>query len=135
MVTDVLMSIRPVYAEAIFDGTKTVGLRRRRPSFSGGTRVLVYSSSPHQKLQGTFEVGGILADKPHVLWEKVGERAGVDREAFDAYFAGCSTAYAIEVENPRRIEPMQLSIQPPQSYLFLRSRERGHRRLLRLTAA
>lgn len=134
MVTDVLMSIRPVYAEAIFDGTKTVELRRRRPSFVDGTRVLVYSSSPHQKLQGTFEVGGILADEPHVLWEEVGERAGVDRQVFDAYFAGCAVAYAIEVKNPKRIKPTRLSIRPPQSYLFLRSRERRHRSLLRLAS-
>ena len=56
MVTDVLMSIRPIYAEAIFDGIKTVELRRRRPSFVDGTRVLVYSSSPHQKLLGTFRL-------------------------------------------------------------------------------
>lgn len=134
MVTDVLMSIRPIYAEAIFDGIKTVELRRRRPSFVDGTRVLVYSSSPHQKLRGTFEVGGILADEPRVLWEEVGERACVDREVFDAYFAGCPVAYAIEVKNPKRIKPTRLSIRPPQSYLFLRSRERRHRSLLRLAS-
>jgi predicted transcriptional regulator len=135
MVTDVLMSIRPAYAQAILDGTKTVELRRRRPSFAPGTRVLVYSSAPHQQLQGTFEVGCIIADEPDALWEKVGDRAGIDREAFDTYFEGCSAAYAIEVENPKRIKPARLSIRPPQSYLFLRSREQRHRSLLRLARA
>ncbi len=135
MVTDILMSIRPMYAEAIFAGTKTVELRRRRPSFSKGSRVLVYSSSPSQKLQGTFEVGGVLADEPDALWAKVSKQAGIDREAFDAYFAGCATAYAIEIKNARRIEPTRLAIRPPQSYLFLRSRERRHRRLLQIAHA
>jgi predicted transcriptional regulator len=132
MVTDVLMSIRPVYAEAILDGTKTFELRRRRPSFAQGTRVLVYSSAPHQRLQGTFEVGRIIADEPDALWERLGDRAGIDRDLFDTYFDGCSTAYAIEVKKPKRIKPARLSIRPPQSYLFLRSRERRHRPLLRL---
>jgi predicted transcriptional regulator len=132
MVSDVLMSIRPVYADAILDGSKTVELRRRRPSFTRGSRVLVYSSSPSQQLKGTFDVGLIHGDEPDVLWEKIGEQAGIDRAGFDAYFEGCAMAYAIEVENPRRIKPRRLAIRPPQSYLFLRSRERRHRGLLRL---
>jgi predicted transcriptional regulator len=135
MVTDVLMSIRPAYADAIFAGTKTVELRRRRPSFSEGTRVLVYSSSPHQRLQGTFEVGRVVEAEPDALWGEIGHRAGIDRETFDAYFTGCTVAYAIEIRNPRHIEPTRLSIRPPQSYLFLRPRERRHRALLRLASA
>jgi predicted transcriptional regulator len=135
MVTDVLMSIRPVYADAIFAGTKTVELRRRRPSFSEGSQVLVYSSAPHRRLQGTFEVGGVLAEEPNALWRRVSKQAGIDKETFDAYFAGCSAAYAIEIKNPKRIEPTRLSIRPPQSYLFLRPRERHHRRLLQLAHA
>lgn len=135
MVSDVLMSIQPRYAEAIFDGIKTVELRRRRPSFARGARVLVYSSSPHRRLQGTFDVGGVLAADPESLWLRVEGRAGVDRSTFDAYFHGCSIAYAIEIENPRRIAPAELGIRPPQSYLFLRRREPRHRRLLRLAEA
>lgn len=135
MVSNVLMSIRPVYADAIFAGTKSVELRRRRPSFTEGSRVLVYSSSPHRRLQGTFEVGRVLADEPNALWRQIAARGGIERAAFDAYFAGCATAYAIEIRNPRRIEPTRLSIRPPQSYLFLRPQESRHRSLLRLTSA
>jgi predicted transcriptional regulator len=132
MVTSVLMSIRPAYAEAILSGSKTVELRRRKPSFAAGTRVLVYSSSPSRELRGTFEVGQVLGAEPDALWEQIGTRSGVDRKTFDAYFNGVSTAYAIEVENPKRIQPTRLRIRPPQSYLFLRARERRHRGLLRL---
>lgn len=135
MVSNVLMSIRPAYAEAILDGTKTVELRRRRPSFTAGTHVLIYSSSPHQEIQGAFQVGGILAEEPQALWERIGQRTGIDRETFDAYFAGCPVAYAIEIKNARRVKPTRLSIRPPQSYLFLRSRRRGHRQLLKLATA
>jgi predicted transcriptional regulator len=134
MVKPVLMSVRPVYADAILDGTKTVELRRRRPSFGIGTQVLVYSSSPHQELRGTFDVAGLISDDPDSLWKQVGARAGIDRATFDAYFSDCTEAHAIEIENPRRIKPARLGIRPPQSYLFLRPRESRHRRLLRLVA-
>lgn len=135
MVTDVLMSIRPAYAEAIFAGTKRVELRRRRPSFGTGTRVVVYSSSPRREIQGTFRVGSILTDDLDSLWQRIGDVSGIDRTTFDAYFTGCSAGSAIEVLEPKRVQPAPLTIPPPQSYLFLRPRERRHQRVLRAVVA
>lgn len=135
MVNGVLMSIKPAYADAIFAGTKTVELRRRRPSFKPGTRVLVYSSSPAKVIRGSFEAGDVIARDPDVLWDQVKTRAGVNRAAFDGYFDGCQTAYAIEVRAPKTIAPIRLTIRPPQSYLFLRPRQPGHSRLLTLATA
>lgn len=126
------MSIQPTYVEAILDGTKTVELRRRRPSFGEGTRVLIYSSTPDKRVAGSFETGRVMAGPPRQLWQRVGNRAGVDQATFDAYFAGCATAYAIEVRNPQRVAPRRLRIRPPQSYLFLRRGTPGHSGLVRL---
>jgi predicted transcriptional regulator len=131
---NVLMSIRPVYAEAIFAGTKTIELRRRRPSFPIGTRVVVYSTAPEQRLHGSFEVAGILEAQPEELWRTVHKRAGVDRSAFDIYFNGCDLAYGIEIAGPRRITPTVLPIRPPQSYQYLRAQRPKHRDILRLAA-
>ena len=135
MVTDVLMSIRPVYSAAILSGRKTVELRRRRPSFGAGTRVLVYSTSPEQRVDGAFDVGGVIAGRPDALWASVGRRACVGRETFDAYFSGCDVAYAIEIENPRRLVPTALSIRPPQSYQFLDRDRPQHHAVLALASA
>ena len=132
---DVLMSIRPQYAEAILSGSKLYELRRRRPSFGVGSRVVVYSSSPDQRLLGTFEAGIIHEADPEALWKLVRGQAGVDRQAFAAYFTGCHVAYAIEVRSPQRREPAALRFRPPQSYLFLRRGRRGHRRVLRWAGA
>lgn len=135
MVNDVLMSIRPEYAEAILSGTKTFELRRRRPSFAIGSRVVVYSSSPDQQLLGTFETGTIHEAGLEELWQQVGEKAGITRDAFDAYFEGCDLGYAIEVHSPRRLDPRPLRFRPPQSYLYLRSGRRGHHSVLRWATA
>lgn len=135
MVSDVLMSIRPVYADAILSGGKTVELRRRRPSFAVGTRVLIYATSPEQRVWGEFEVGGVVEDAPAALWHTVAHRAGIDRATFDAYFGGSETAYAIEIVNARRIAPTPIPIRPPQSYQFLDPKRLRHRTVMRLAAA
>jgi predicted transcriptional regulator len=131
---DVLMSIRPEYADAILSGSKLYELRRRRPSFGPGSRVIVYSSSPDQQLLGTFEAGSIHEAAPVALWRLVAGQAGVDRSTYDDYFEGCTTAYAIEVRMPTRLKPAALKFRPPQSYLFLRGGRRGHQRVLRWAA-
>jgi len=82
-----------------------------------------------------FEAGGVVSADPDGLWHLVGDRAGVARDAFDAYFDGCELGYAIEVTNPRRLPPSRLRLRPPQSYLFLRRANRQHQRLLSLATA
>jgi len=132
---DVLMSIRPEYAAAILAGSKTFELRRRRPSFAPGSRVVVYSSSPDQRLLGTFEAGNIHEESPSKVWKVVSRTAGITREDFDAYFDGCEIAYAIEVRRPTRLDPKPLRFRPPQSYLFLRPGDRTHQSVLRWATA
>lgn len=130
MTTDVLMSIRPRFADAILAGSKTFELRRRRPSFGPGTTVLIYVSSPKQRVAGRFVSGDILAADPDRLWREVNASAGVSREEFDSYFAGCKVAYAIEVRDAQPIKPTTLPFRPPQSWQYLRSGDRRHRSLI-----
>jgi predicted transcriptional regulator len=52
---------------------------------------------------------------------------GVDYEGFADYFAGLQTAYAIEVRQPRRIEPVALGFRGPMSF---RPQRPAHVRLL-----
>jgi predicted transcriptional regulator len=127
---NVLMSIKPEYVNAIVEGTKTVELRRKRPSFEPGTTVIIYSSSPAKRVEASFKTGEIHEAAPSTLWRKVSKIAGVTKSAFDDYFDGCEIAYAIEVESARRLEPSELPMRPPQSYMFLRPNDRAHRSVL-----
>jgi predicted transcriptional regulator len=131
VIPSVLMSIRPRFAEAILCGEKSVELRRRRPSFSRGTNVLVYASSPVRQVIGWFEVGEVISASPRALWSRVKHCAGVSRQEFDDYFAGCEVAYALIVTDAGRIAPAPLRIRPPQSWQYLRADERSHRALVR----
>ena len=112
----------------IFEGTKSVELRRVRPKVAQGDHVLVYVSSPTKALLGKFAVAQVIAAEPDVLWELVRDVAGVSREHFDAYYEGAETAYAISLSEPSPLpNPVGLEtlrslwhrFQPPQCYAYL----------------
>jgi predicted transcriptional regulator len=123
-----LLSIRPKFATKIFDGSKTVELRRVRPSISEGDLVLVYASSPTRALLGAFEVDRVLCSTPSKIWSEVEECAGITQAEFDDYYAGAKKAFGIFI---KRIwlfdEPVKLpalrqkraEFRPPQGYHYM----------------
>jgi len=128
----VLMSIKPEYAEMIFDGRKTVELRRVCPKISKGDLVLVYVSSPRMAMVGGFEVEGIVSASPAKLRISQLVNSGVTRAVFDAYFKDTSVAYGIQIgrtwllKSPRELKALRRlkgGFRPPQSFRYIRSGE------------
>jgi predicted transcriptional regulator len=123
-----LMSIRPQYADKIFNGTKTVELRRIKPKFlSEGDLVLVYVSSPVKSLVGAFTVALVIKQPLQSLWEAVKDHAGVSEEEFSNYYQGVQTGVAIFIQNVWLLsEPLHLAqmkknfknFHPPQSFRY-----------------
>jgi predicted transcriptional regulator len=66
----VLLSIKPEFAYKIFEGTKKFEFRKAIFKNSKIKSVVVYASSPVQKVIGEFEIDEILNDEPNKLWEK-----------------------------------------------------------------
>ena len=92
-----LLSLKPRYADLIFEGVKRAELRRRSLVQMEGRDVFVYVTSPVMMLRGGFRVGEVWAGTPQDIWNRVSEWAGVDKNDFDAYYAGQSVAYALEI--------------------------------------
>ena len=92
-----LLSLKPRYADLIFEGVKKAELRRRAPVQMEGRDVFVYVTSPIMQLRGGFRVGEVWTGTPEDIWKKVSEWAGVNKDDFDAYYAGQSIAYALEI--------------------------------------
>jgi predicted transcriptional regulator len=123
-----LLSIRPQYASMIFDGTKTVELRRTRPRLKTGDLVLVYVSSPVKALLGAFEVDRVVVASVSQLWNKVKSKAGITAEAFRDYFSGADIGYGIVLKRkwklgrPVKLESLRersANFRPPQGYHYL----------------
>lgn len=119
-----LMSIHPEYAEALLAGTKTVELRRSR--FANDiSHILIYATSPVQKVLGWAKTGSVEEGSPTSIWEAHKSRAGISRSVYRAYFRGHPRATAIHVATPQRLEkPLALSevedgLKAPQSWRYL----------------
>ena len=123
-----LLSVRPEFAERIFDGSKRVELRRRCPRIRPGDMVYIYVSSPVRALAGQFIVQRVLSLGVDDLWDVVRERAGVTQEEFEEYYKGAVLGYAIFIaESSRLPRPIGLAtlrriwggFEPPQSFAYL----------------
>lgn len=124
--TDLLMSIKPMYAERILRGTKLVEIRRKFSSRWVGLRAALYSSRPMSALVGEATIKSVVYGKPEEIWLRYGPAIGCSREEFFSYVSSAKEVNAIELCDvaPYR-EPIPLSqvehlldepLHPPQSY-------------------
>jgi predicted transcriptional regulator len=125
---DILMSIRPEYSQAIFDGTKRVEYRKRLPNTwfedeADNRRVWVYETKPTGKIVGLFKVQAIGTWNPQYgdITGPIYPHSGISREDLRAYAKG-QTLYAILIGSPVRIEPIDLPVTAPQSWMYMQSR-------------
>ena len=93
----VLFSLKPCYADLVFDGLKHAELRRRITPDMENRCVFLYVSSPVRQLRGGFRVGHVWHGSPKDVWDEVSELAGVDKRDFDNYYAGRTIAYALKI--------------------------------------
>ena len=71
----IILSIKPKYAELILAGSKTVEFRRVWAIESVDT-IVIYASTPIQKLLGIVKVTEVVKAKPATLWSYCSKRGG-----------------------------------------------------------
>lgn len=125
----VLLSIKPKYADLILEGSKRVEFRRSWAAEDVGLIVL-YASSPIQKIVGVVEVDQIRVTSPTLLWKMCLEMGGgLTRDELKAYFNGKLLGVAVllgAVFKPtRHLEPSAVidNFIPPQSFRYLDASE------------
>lgn len=119
---DRLISIRPSFAAAIFNGSKTVEVRRKIPPIKPGIRLWIYVTKPVGEVRGIARVAEIIEGDPDAVWSTCGPRTGLARADFDDYLAGSAKAYGlvlqeVEVGYPASIEALRglrTGFHPPQ---------------------
>ena len=120
----VILSIKPEFAEKIFDGTKKFEFRRTIFSNTHINTIILYASSPVQRVVGEFEINQVLFDDIDSLWNRTREYAGIDESYFFKYFSDRNKGYAIEIKKVKKYKtPLNLQkkfqIQPPQSFVYV----------------
>lgn len=139
MSTVAILSIKPVYAEQILAGTKTVELRRSAMGLRRGDVVIVYISAPEQRLGMWFRVGEVEALPVDEMWERHRERLGIEHGPYLEYFEGAPKAIGLHVTELHPFEPgLQLErirqlvpgFVPPQGMLVIRDVRGRYQELL-----
>jgi type I restriction enzyme S subunit len=123
---NVLLSIRPKYAESIVTGQKKYEFRKIIFNDKYVNIAYVYVTSPVKKIVGAFKIGKIVKDCPENLWDQLNEFSGLDKAEFFDYFKNSKIGYAIEIKyvetfkepiDPRKLIP---NFTPPQSFCYLK---------------
>jgi len=124
-----LMSMKPEFADRIMRRKKTVELRRKFSTRWIGHRINIYASAPVMGLMGEARIAGVVVNKPEMIWDRFHDQIGCSRPEFDAYVAGTDEVYAIELDEVRPyLEGVSLGqishlikehLTPPQSYFTL----------------
>lgn len=120
--SDRLISIRPNFADAIFNGSKTVEVRRKIPPIKSGTRLWIYVTKPVGEVRGTARITEIVEGDPDTVWSACGSQTGLARTDFFKYFEGSTRAYGlvlkeIKTGRPASIDTLRIlrpGFQPPQ---------------------
>ncbi len=123
---NILLSIRPEFAEAILSHRKKYEFRKRRPKVHvRNQKAYIYSTSPVCKIVASFRMTSILESHPRTLWRKFGKTSGIDARKFSEYFGARKTGYAIEIRSLKTfkppIEPKKLfeNFVAPQSFMYV----------------
>ncbi len=127
-----LLSLKPHYAELVFQGIKEAELRRRIIPFIENRSVYIYVSSPVRKIRGGFRVGQVWKNTPEKIWDQVSDLAQIEKSDFDAYYSGSKVAYALQVtdvweyKNPISLNNLRNRFSGfvvPQSWRYVRYEE------------
>ena len=86
--------------------------------------VVVYASSPIQKVIGEFQIEKILNTDLKSLWKKTKQYAGIEEDFFYEYFTDKEVGFAIKINNPKKYKKAlclknDFNLSPPQSFLYL----------------
>ena len=120
----ILMSIKPEYVDKIFSGAKKYEYRKRMCKEKIDT-IIVYSSSPIQKVVGELKIKQILYDKKSIIWDKTNKYSGISKTKYDEYYEKCDNAVAFEIERatlydtPKFLNDYKIKA-APQSYVYIK---------------
>ena len=122
---NVIMSIKPKWADKILSGEKTVEFRKT--VFKKDVdKVYIYSSSPVKKIVGYFcPKISVHVDDPGIIFKCFQKYGCITEKEFYEYFGNNSTAYAILIKNALKfnnpIDPYKSieNFRAPQSFMYI----------------
>lgn len=119
----ILMSINPEHVEKILNGTKKYEFRKHASKIIPD-KIIIYCTTPVQRIVGEVEVKEVLQDKPSKIWSITSSKSGINKEFFDSYYDGRNTAVAYKLGTIKKYNKQKtlrdFGIKAaPQSYMYI----------------
>ena len=119
-----LLSIKPEFADKIFDGTKKYEFRRLLFK-QNVSKVVVYASTPVQRIIGEFSIEDILFLEVNKLWRLTSQYSGITKDYFYRYFHDKESGYAIKIGKSKKYRKSlcikkDFGLLPPQSFIYVK---------------
>ena len=127
-----LISIHPQYVEKIISGEKNIEFRRVWPEQRIST-IVVYATSPTQRIAAVIEITDVLRTSRTVLWKAASlEGGGVTKQVLFDYLEGKRQGVGLRlgkrVTFSNGILPSSIfgkTFRPPQSFRYLSTVEKN----------
>lgn len=124
--TAVLLSIKPEFAEKIFNGTKGYEFRKSIFKRSDVRKIVVYASSPVKKVIGEFSIDKILSDTVDGIWKETHQKSGITKRFYQSYYENRNKAYAIKIGDTVRYKKYRdlkdyNVMAAPQSFTYIQA--------------
>ena len=100
----IIIPIKKVYAEEILSGKKTVEFRRRFNPKYRKRAIVFYTTNPIKQVHFYAVIKRVFKGRVDDLWTCYRKEGAIERLAFDKYFQGCSTGYAIVLEQITKLK-------------------------------
>ena len=119
----ILMSINPEHVEKILNGTKKYEFRKHASKIVPD-KIIIYCTTPVQRIVGEVEVKEVLQDKPSKIWSITSSKSGINKEFFDSYYDGRNTAVAYKLgaikkyNKQKTLRDFGIKV-APQSYMYI----------------
>ena len=121
---NLILSIKPQYAQMILDGSKRYEYRKMIPIRNDIDRVYIYATKPICRIVGEFTLDGIIADSPQKVWAATARHGGITEAFFNDYFKGKDKAYALKIGDVIKydvpIDPKKVitDFTAPQNFMY-----------------
>ena len=89
---DVVISIKPNFAQAIYAGQKTIEFRRRFPDSMSSRKAWIYETAPVSQITGFVTIAFVETVAVEGALDAALKCGGLTSDKFWAYFAGSETA-------------------------------------------
>jgi predicted transcriptional regulator len=102
--SDLLMSVRPKFAEKIIDGSKSIEVRKRFSDKWVGHDAVLCATKPLSSLVGRTTIRSVTKGHPDNIWVRFQSQIGCSRKEFDLYVGDASEVAAIGLGDIRPYE-------------------------------